>query len=64
MQLERLPQVLQRTALSRAHLYNLMSKGDFPKPRKIGKRAVCWRSDEVDQWIESRPEGGSWNRHE
>lgn len=60
MQLERLPQVLQRTTLSRAHLYNLMSKGHFPKPCRIGKRAVGWRSDDVDQWIESRPEGGSW----
>ncbi|WP_300547196.1 AlpA family phage regulatory protein [Roseovarius sp.] len=60
MQLERLPQVLQRTSLSRAHLYALMQRAEFPKPRKVGKRAVAWRSDEVDQWIESCPEGGSW----
>ena len=60
MQLERLPQVMDRTSLSRAHLYALMQKGKFPKPRKVGKRAVAWRSEDVDNWIESCPEGGSW----
>lgn len=60
MQLERLPKVMERTSLSRAHVYALMQRGEFPKPRKVGKRAVAWRSDEVDSWIEGRPEGGSW----
>lgn len=60
MQLERLPDVLRRTALSRSQLYFMVQDGAFPRPRKIGKRAVGWRSDEIDDWIQSRPEGGSW----
>ena len=59
-QLERLPSVLQRTTLSRSHLYALMKQGKFPRSIKLGLRAVCWRIEDVDAWIAARPEGGSW----
>jgi prophage regulatory protein len=60
MRLERLPQVIARTSLSRAHLYNLISRDLFPRPKRVGKRAVAWLSQEIDEWIETRPPGGSW----
>jgi prophage regulatory protein len=60
MKLERLPQVIARTSLSRAHLYNLISRDLFPRPKRVGKRAVAWLSQEIDEWIETRPPGGSW----
>lgn len=59
-QLERLPSVMQRTTLSRSHLYALMKGGKFPKPLKLGRRAVGWRVADIDTWIADRPEGGSW----
>lgn len=58
--LERLPSIMQRTALSRSHLYALMKEGKFPKPLKLGVRSVGWRVQDVEAWIASRPEGGSW----
>jgi prophage regulatory protein len=58
--LERLPSVVQRTTLSRSHLYALMKEGKFPKPIKLGTRSVGWRVDDVEAWIAARPEGGSW----
>jgi prophage regulatory protein len=59
-ELERLPSVLRRTTLCRSHLYALMKVGKFPKPLRIGARAIVWRSEDVDAWIAARPEGGSW----
>lgn len=60
MKLERLPEVIARTSLSRAHLYNLISRDLFPRPKRVGKRAVAWLSQEIDTWIDSRPLGGTW----
>ena len=47
----RLQEVKSRTGLSRSYLYALVQQGNFPKPVKIGKRAVAWKSSEIDQWI-------------
>ncbi|MDA1348599.1 MAG: AlpA family transcriptional regulator [Chloroflexi bacterium] len=53
--LERLPSVLARTGLGRSLFYEKIKAGDFPPPVRLGARAVAWRSDEIDAWIESRP---------
>ena len=37
----------------RATLYRLVTKGDFPKPIKIGRRSL-WLRREVLAWIEER----------
>ncbi|WP_425285595.1 helix-turn-helix transcriptional regulator [Azotobacter beijerinckii] len=34
-----------------------MAEGQFPKARRIGKRAVAWDSREVEQWVADRLEG-------
>ena len=52
--LERLPSVVQRTTLSRSHLYALVKDGKFPKPIKLGARSVAWRVEDVEAWIEAR----------
>ncbi|GGG72004.1 helix-turn-helix transcriptional regulator [Edaphobacter dinghuensis] len=44
----RLPDVMGRTGLSRSAVY--ASEG-FPKPVKIGGRAVAWLQSEVEAWI-------------
>jgi prophage regulatory protein len=47
----RLPQVLARVGLKTTRFYQLVGDGDFPKPVRIGDRAVAWISTEVDEWV-------------
>lgn len=50
----RLSDVELKTGFKRAHIYNLMSQGKFPKSVRLGVRAVGWDATEVDQWIAER----------
>ena len=50
----RLPAVKAQTGLSRSTIYALMAEGRFPKPIKLGERAVGWAEAEVSAWIEAR----------
>lgn len=56
MRLIRLKSVLDRTGLSRSVVYDLMGKGEFPRPAKLysGARANVWPEIEIDRWIEAR----------
>ncbi|SFQ23223.1 AlpA family transcriptional regulator [Pseudomonas borbori] len=47
-------EVERRTGFKRAHIYNLMKEGKFPKAKRIGMRAVGWDSLEIDQWVAER----------
>ena len=51
--------VMHITALSRSGIYALMAESRFPKPIRIGSRAVRWVEQEVLDFIASRPRGGS-----
>jgi prophage regulatory protein len=51
----RLPEVKLRTGLARSSIYRMMEDGGFPRPRKLGPRAVAWLVNDIDQWINSRP---------
>lgn len=53
-QLIRLKKVEEKTALKKSMVYELMARGEFPKPIKIGDRAVAWIEREVNQWVESK----------
>lgn len=50
----RLPAIKEKTGLSAATIYRYMKAGKFPKPIKIGDRAVAWLSDEVEIWSAER----------
>lgn len=54
VRLIRLPQVIQMTGLTKASIYLKVRNGTFPAPVKISKRAIAWRSDGLQAWIESR----------
>jgi prophage regulatory protein len=56
----RMPQLIEKTRISRAHIYALLSRGEFPRPIRLGRRAVGWREDDIEAWLASRPEAGSW----
>ena len=51
--------VLHMTGLSRSAVYELMTQSRFPKPIRIGRRAVRWVEQEMLDFIASRPRGGS-----
>lgn len=44
------------TGLSRSTLYEAMSIGNFPKPVRIGKRAVGWPESVIANWFRERNE--------
>jgi len=44
------------TGLGRSSIYAYVQKNAFPQPIRLGERAVGWKSDEVDAWIEQRAE--------
>jgi prophage regulatory protein len=51
----RRPAVEAMVGLRRAAIYDLVAKGQFPRPVRIGARAVAWRSTDIAAWISSRP---------
>ena len=57
-----LPKILRRKdienqfGLSRSTIYEMMANGRFPKPVKLGHRAVGWRSDDLQSWFENMQE--------
>lgn len=49
----RLPTVIAQTGLSKSEIYRRINNGTFPKPLKLGARAVAWPAVEIDIWIKS-----------
>jgi prophage regulatory protein len=49
-------EVEQITARSRSAIYEGMAAGTFPKPVKIGARAVAWPESIIRNWIAERME--------
>jgi prophage regulatory protein len=47
----RLPAVKSRIGLSRSTIYLRISEGTFPKPVKLGLRAVGWLESSVENWL-------------
>ncbi|WP_283189852.1 AlpA family transcriptional regulator [Pseudomonas sp. PMCC200344] len=60
----RLPEVQIRIGFKRAHIYNLISQGRFPKSVQLGPRAVGWDSFAVEKWVEDRISGGATTRYD
>ena len=52
--LVRLPEVIQRTSLSRSTIYEMMAERRFPRPVKLNLRSNGWIEDEIDAWLDSR----------
>jgi prophage regulatory protein len=46
----RLADVMSMTGLSRSSIYLRVSTNEFPKPIKIGRRAVGWPEDSIIAW--------------
>lgn len=46
--------------LSRSTIYDAMSRGEFPRPLKLGRRAVGWRQSDIDAWLARREHSWGW----
>lgn len=51
----RLPEVCRRTGRGKSAIYADIKSGGFPRPRRIGRRAVAWLESDLDQWTADRP---------
>ena len=54
--LNRIDEVESITGLSRSEIYRKMEDGEFPRPVRVGARAVRWWTSNVYTWMESCPE--------
>ena len=50
--INRLPEVKNKTGLSRSSIYLRMSKGEFPQSISLGERAVGWLESDIEEWLE------------
>jgi prophage regulatory protein len=58
----RLSAVEEATGFKKSQIYNLMAKGQFPRPLRLSEQAVGWPADEVEQWQDSRERAtGGWS---
>jgi prophage regulatory protein len=37
--------------ISRSTIYRLMLDEEFPRHIKLGRRAVGWKSEDIDEWL-------------
>lgn len=49
----RRPEVETLTGLSRASIYRMMEENEFPRPMRVGKRAVAWREADLIDWFDN-----------
>ena len=48
-------EVEQRCGISASTIYAQMQAGDFPRPLRVGARAVRWPQSTIEAWLASRP---------
>ena len=57
----RLREVLARCGLSRTTVYRQMGERAFPRPLRVGVRAVRWREADIEDWMASRPRAAGYH---
>lgn len=50
----RRPELCRRVGLGYTTIFKMIREGHFPAPIPLGPKAVGWRSDEVQAWIDAR----------
>ncbi|HCJ6202660.1 helix-turn-helix transcriptional regulator [Escherichia coli] len=50
----RLPEVMHLCGLSRSTVYDLISRGTFPKQISLGGKNVAWAQSEITAWMADR----------
>ena len=47
-------EVEERIGLACSTIYAMMADGRFPRPVKIGRRAVGWIEEDVNKWLRNK----------
>lgn len=50
----RMPEAEKISGKSRSTIYRGIEDGSFPKPVKIGQRAIGWRISDLEKWMNDR----------
>jgi len=50
----RLPEVIGLVCLKKSSIYDLIRRGIFPVPIRLGLRSVGWYETEINDWLHSR----------
>ena len=50
----RLPTVLKLIPVGRSTIFEMIARGDFPRPVKLSQRVSAWRCEDVIAFIKSR----------
>ncbi len=58
MRILRMPETASRVGLGRTVIYQRIASGEFPKPLKLGPRAIGFLEHEIDAWLEGLPRAG------
>jgi len=56
--LYKLEEVMNLTGLSRSSIYLQVKNKEFPQPIKMGKRAIRWEHDNIEDWMSTRIKAG------
>ena len=51
----RFKELKQRVPLGRTTIWRMMRDRRFPQSRRIGKAAMAWLENEIEEWIKQRP---------
>jgi prophage regulatory protein len=54
LQMLRMPEVIQRTGLSRSTIYALVADGKFPRQIKVSENTAAWLEHEIDAYLIDR----------
>ena len=58
MRVIRLPETIARVGLGRSAIYLGIARGKFPRPIKLGERAIGFLEEEIEEWLRARPRSG------
>lgn len=50
----RASKVLEKTGISRTHMYRLIQQGEFPPPSKLSERVSVWDESAIDCWLNNK----------
>ena len=55
----RLPTVVAQTGLSKSEIYRRIKVGTFPRPLKLGARAIAWCASDIEVWVKALIQQGA-----
>ena len=54
-----IPEFVRRSSLSRATVYNMVERGELPRPVRLTSARVAWPASVVDAWFQAKIDGAA-----